>query len=303
MPPSDRPPEDSGAPLPLGIAPGAAGEFRGVLRRRGCDLHYRLEGWPGPAVVLCHGAHMDLRMFDAQVAPLVAAGYRVLRWDLRGHGASKPMGRDADVVTLTADLLAVLDATVGAPAVLLGHSYGGFVVQELYHHYPEYATALVLVSTLCTTRPVAMHEWWRMRAQHAAAVALPRAVRARGIGAHAAETAAARAYSEHAAAALDRDEFRSVLAGVRGAFRADPAHRIDAPLLLVRGSADRADPGVAATAAAWARREPDCRYEVVRRAGHNVPQDRPAAFNDILLDFLAERAPARPAGAGPGPMA
>lgn len=274
-----------------------------MLRRRGCDLHYRLEGDSGPAIVLCHGAHMDLRMFDTQVAPLVDAGYRVLRWDLRGHGSSKPLGRDADVVTLTADLLAVLDATVGAPVVLVGQSYGGFVAQELYHHYPECAKALVLVSTLCTTRPMPLEERWRMRAKNAAAAALPRATRARAIGAHIAERAEVCAYAEQAAAVLDGREFRAVLAGVRGAFRGDPAHRIGVPLLLVRGAADRADPGVAAVAADWARREPDCRYEVIPGAGHNVNQDEPGAFNEVLLGFLRDRVPAPPSGGASDPVA
>ncbi len=43
-------------------------------------------------IVLVHRATMDHHTFDAQVPPLVEAGYRVLTLDLRGHGQSTPIG-------------------------------------------------------------------------------------------------------------------------------------------------------------------------------------------------------------------
>ena len=42
----------------------------------------------GPVVVLIHGYGADLRLWDAQVSPLKEAGFRVIRYDVRGHGRS-----------------------------------------------------------------------------------------------------------------------------------------------------------------------------------------------------------------------
>ena len=70
---------------------------------------------------------MDHRMFDEQLEPLAAAGYRVLTWDIRGHGRSQPIGRlPIDIADMTDDLLTVLDelGAVG-PICVGGQSLGG----------------------------------------------------------------------------------------------------------------------------------------------------------------------------------
>jgi pimeloyl-ACP methyl ester carboxylesterase len=42
----------------------------------------------GPVVVLIHGHSVDLRMWQHQMPALLQAGYRVVRYDVRGHGRS-----------------------------------------------------------------------------------------------------------------------------------------------------------------------------------------------------------------------
>ena len=64
----------------------------GVLERKGCPLHYWTTGPEGlPLVVFTHGACVDHHSFDPQISA-VAGDYRVLAWDVRGHGQSQPMG-------------------------------------------------------------------------------------------------------------------------------------------------------------------------------------------------------------------
>lgn len=61
-----------------------------VLERAGCPIHYWLTGpEERPLVVFTHGATIDHREFDPQV-PVVAEEYRVLTWDVRSHGQSRP---------------------------------------------------------------------------------------------------------------------------------------------------------------------------------------------------------------------
>ena len=62
-----------------------------ILDRSGCKVHYWVEGVEyAPVVMLTHGATLDHRMFDPQMASLTAK-FRTIRWDLPGHGLSKPV--------------------------------------------------------------------------------------------------------------------------------------------------------------------------------------------------------------------
>ena len=78
----------------------------------------------GSPVVLIHAAIVDLRAWDRVVPGLVAAGYRVIRYDMRGFGRSTT----GDVeYSDRADLLAVLDAFGVARAAVVGNSRGGHI--------------------------------------------------------------------------------------------------------------------------------------------------------------------------------
>lgn len=76
--------------------------------------------------------------------------YGVLAPDLRGHGASTrepPFDLDRHLE----DVLAVVDTV--APAVLVGHSFGGLVALTLAQRFPEAVSALVLVDPAIALEP------------------------------------------------------------------------------------------------------------------------------------------------------
>lgn len=81
----------------------------------------------GPAVVLVHGITESRRAWDPLIAPLIAAGYRIVAVDLRGHGDSSRVP-PYDLATMAGDLGAVLAAEGIDDALLVGHSLGGAVV-------------------------------------------------------------------------------------------------------------------------------------------------------------------------------
>ncbi|MFB6438489.1 alpha/beta fold hydrolase [Streptomyces sp. NPDC056411] len=92
----------------------------------GVELAVRDYGGAGTAVLLLHGAGRTLADW-ARVAPLLAAGHRVLAMDLRGHGRSGDGAMPWTFEVAVADVAAVL-AACGAPeAVVVGHSMGGMV--------------------------------------------------------------------------------------------------------------------------------------------------------------------------------
>ncbi|WP_229075323.1 alpha/beta fold hydrolase [Actinoplanes sp. DH11] len=101
----------------------------------------------GPAVLLLHSTVCDRRMWDPQIPALTAAGYRVVRCDLRGYGESPVPAEPWDDTTDVTDLLA--DLAIDRTAVI-GSSGGGQVAIEFAARTPDRVTALVL---LCTALP------------------------------------------------------------------------------------------------------------------------------------------------------
>ncbi|MGH7752369.1 MAG: alpha/beta fold hydrolase [Gemmatimonadales bacterium] len=94
----------------------------------------------GPAVVLITGANLDRRMWDDQMAAL-ASRFRVIRYDIRAHGAS------ADVTgpfSMIDDLAEVMDAAGAPRAHLVGLSLGSRIALDFALAHPERVDRLVL---------------------------------------------------------------------------------------------------------------------------------------------------------------
>lgn len=118
----------------------------------GIRIHYVDEG-DGEPVLLLHGHTFDRRIWDDVVPGLLAAGKRVLRPDLRGHGLSDRPEKGYHHSHHAADMVALLDA-VGVEAVtVVGYSVGGAVALEMALTTPERVRALVLVAPVLPDRP------------------------------------------------------------------------------------------------------------------------------------------------------
>jgi pimeloyl-ACP methyl ester carboxylesterase len=108
----------------------------------GGSLHV-VEDGAGPPILLVHAGVADLRAWDAMVAPLVAAGYRVIRYDARGYGRSTT----EDVAfSPRDDLRAVMDARGADRAALVGNSRGGALAFDTAIESPERVVAVVGVA-------------------------------------------------------------------------------------------------------------------------------------------------------------
>src|SRR6478672_507031 len=83
----------------------------------------------GPVVCMTHSLASDGGMWTEQVPPLLAAGFRVLRIDMRGHGGSDPVEGDYTMQALAGDVAAVLDALSIKRVHYVGLSIGGMIGQ------------------------------------------------------------------------------------------------------------------------------------------------------------------------------
>lgn len=126
-----------------------AGETTWVERPDGTRLRVVSAG-SGPTVVLAHDFSVNLASWSLVWPRLLERGYRVVAFDLRGHGQSMA-GRDGGGSRpMAGDLLAVLEAVDAHDAVLVGHSAGGFVALRAVLDQPGVAArvaGVVLVSS------------------------------------------------------------------------------------------------------------------------------------------------------------
>ncbi|WP_024286824.1 alpha/beta fold hydrolase [Cellulomonas sp. KRMCY2] len=104
------------------------------------DLH---GDGPGVPVLALHGV-TDSAECWRPVLPWLADGRAVLAVDARGHGRSDLPAEPFTIAALAADAAAAVRDAVGRPVVVVGHSMGGLVAQELALTAPELVAAVVL---------------------------------------------------------------------------------------------------------------------------------------------------------------
>jgi 3-oxoadipate enol-lactonase len=134
------------------------------LETNGARLRYELDGPEGaPVVALSNSLSTDLRMWNPQL-PALAANYRVLRYDVRGHGQSQAVPAPYSVEMLADDLAGLLDGLALGPAHIVGLSLGGMTAQVLAIRRPELCASLALVATTCQP-PFGTQAAWAARAE------------------------------------------------------------------------------------------------------------------------------------------
>ena len=117
------------------------------------------DGPTGHPVVATTGWANDRHIWSSMVDDL-AANHAVTTWDLRGHGDSEtPAPGEYTRAHALGDLTAVLDHA-GRPAVLMGHSLGGYLSLAHAVNHPDEVAGLVLVATGPGFRKAEAREQW-----------------------------------------------------------------------------------------------------------------------------------------------
>ncbi|WP_341716231.1 alpha/beta hydrolase [Micromonospora sp. FIMYZ51] len=113
----------------------------------GIRLHYQRIG-SGPDVVMVHGLTGNLAVWHLRIASLLVDRFRLLTYDLRGHGYSDmpPAGYSLD--QMATDLLDLLDALNIERPYVVGHSFGADIALYFAHHHPERVRAVVAIEAV-----------------------------------------------------------------------------------------------------------------------------------------------------------
>ncbi|MFN3599917.1 MAG: alpha/beta fold hydrolase [Dietzia sp.] len=261
-----------------------------TVARPGCEVH----GWEaGPTtattVIMHHGATADHRMFNAQVEPLLRAGFRVLTIDGRGHGLSRPMLATPTIDDYASDYLAILDDRGIDRAIYLGQSLGAYVAQHAVNRAPERCLALVVVGTTLISIPVSRTDAIGLRASITAFRLWPWKHLTRLTSTSTARQPAVRAYMAECVNSLGRHEFLRIWHAVNTAVSTDgfPALPPDLAILWTHGDDDRAGNIVRDIPAILTQDLSGLEYHVIPHASHNANQDNPEDFNARLLTFLS----------------
>lgn len=236
-------------------------------------------GGSGEVVVLIHPATGSSAIWGYQQPILVDAGYRVIAYSRRAHGASEP-GAPEDETSAVDDLIGLMDAMRVGRFHAVGFALGGYIPPDLAITQP----GRLLSMTLACTHGGAIDQDFRRRIGSMMPrpfSEMPASFRELGPTYRAANPEGTRAWEE-----LER----TARPGPPPRFRAKNRlqwpviETIPTPTLIVAGGADLYMP--APFLIEYAQHLQSAETVVIAECGHSAYWEQPLAFNATLLDFL-----------------
>lgn len=247
-----------------------------MIERDGVQIHYEAQG-DGPAVLLSHGYGATSQMWAGQL-PALAERWRVIAWDMRGHGLTDSpedpsVYNEAETV---ADMTAILDAEGADEAVIGGLSLGGYMSLAFHLTHPQRTRALMLFDTGPGYNNPKGREGWNQN------FAFPRAEALEQRGLDALGGSEEVRVSTHRSAAGLARAARGMLAQFDNRV-IQSLFGIEKPTLVLVGEND--EPFLGSTDYIHNKIAGSTKV-VIPNAGHAANIDNPADFNRAVLDFL-----------------
>jgi len=254
-----------------------------TLTRKDALLHYWIGGQASaPLVVFTHGATVDHHEWDATL-PLVSEHFRVLAWDMRAHGLSRPA--TFSIAGAVDDLIGLLDAVEVEQAVLVGHSIGGNLGQEVCFYHPERVKAMFCLDCTWNFQKLTRLDELMLGLAEPIFKIYPYKML---VDQSLQMTAVSKASQEVLRPAVmlhDKEEFVRIMMAGLACLHYEPGYTTGKPLLLMVGDKD-ATGNIRKAMPAWARVEPNCELVIVPNAKHAPNLDAPEVFHSCLMDFL-----------------
>ena len=249
-------------------------------------LHYRLDGPDdAPVMLVSNSLASNLAMWDHQVDTLLRLGFRVLRYDSRGHGQSDATPGPYSIEMLTENAVGLLDALGIQRASFMGCSKGGMVGQMAGTKHGDRFDRLVLCSTAAYMGGAGV---WAARIEAVSAGGMAAVVDATidrwftGPGQERIPAEVARV--REMILATPPEGFIACAHAIAAMDQRETIRSIDVPTLVIVGEHD---PGTPPSAARLIHeRIPGSKLVVLEDSAHfcNIEQDGP--FNAALEEFL-----------------
>ncbi|KAK5172205.1 uncharacterized protein LTR77_003843 [Saxophila tyrrhenica] len=250
-----------------------------LKREHRTRIYYEVHG-SGTPLLLTHGYSSTSAMWQGQVDAFTKAGFKLIIWDMRGHGRSaypddQSVYSEAHTV---ADMAALLDHICGegSSAIVGGLSLGGYMSQAFYRVHEARVQALLIIDTGPGFKSSKAREGWNKYANETADQFDREGLK------QLQNSTPERAQVKHRNAEGLAMAARGMLAQRDDSvINALPAIKV--PSLVVVGADDK---GFLNAAEYMAKKIPDCKKVVIPGAGHAVNMDQPEAFNAAVLEFL-----------------
>jgi 3-oxoadipate enol-lactonase len=249
----------------------------------------------GPPVLLLHGIGGGRRIWDdvssGTTSALAAAGFDTIALDLPGYGESSAVAAGG-VVAMATQIVRWQNALALPPLIVIGHSMGGMVAQELAATSPQRVAGLVLACTSAAFGPAGGD--WQAKFAAERLAPLDAGLGMAGVAAQLVPgmvspqaLAGAVELARAIMAAVPEATYRAALAGIVAFDRRDDLAAIRVPTLCIAGEHDRTAPP--ALLERIAARIPGAEFQLLQGAGHIANVEQPAAFNAALCGFLQRR--------------
>jgi 3-oxoadipate enol-lactonase len=256
----------------------------------GIDIAYQMDGPAGaPVVMLSHSLATTMEMWKPQL-PALTRDYRVLSYNMRGHGGTSAPGGAYSFAVLAGDVVALLDHLRIERVGFVGLSIGGMIGQYLAIHHADRLRCVALCSTTSAI-PEAGRALWDDRIA---------AVESGGMAPQVAPTL------ERWFTAPYRSAHPDVMDWIGGMIRGTPAAgfigcgraiqglnltaelpKIKVPTLVLPGEKDPGTPPALSEVIHKAIRGSE--YAVVKDAAHLANVEQAAAFNEMVAQFLKRK--------------
>jgi 3-oxoadipate enol-lactonase len=264
----------------------AAGDgMTSTVKANGVEIAYRFDGPAAGRVVLLSNSLMSsFEMWDWTL-PALADRYRVLRYDMRGHGRSATTPGPYSIAMLADDAAALLDALGIGAAHIVGLSMGGMIGQQLGARYPDKVLSLALCDTASEMPPRSL---WEER------LAIARSQGIAGLADGTIRRWFTAPFIERAPGDIDKVRRMILATGVEGYIACASAVRdmaqttmllkIRKPTLVMTG---RQDPACTVDQSTVLNRMIDgSQLVILEDAAHLSNIEQPAAFNLALRSFI-----------------
>jgi 3-oxoadipate enol-lactonase len=235
-----------------------------------------------PPIVLLHALGTHMAIWDDLLPHLQR--HRVLRLDLRGHGASDTPSPPYSMGSIIHDVEAAMDHFALKDAVVIGVSLGGLITQGLAIKRLDLVRAMVLSNTAAKIGTAAL---WNSRCDEIARTGL------QPYADGAMERMLGRAWRDHPKMPMLRQMLvQTAPEGWIGAARAiagtdfyTPTAALRLPTLVIAGTHDSTTPPdlVRETAELI----PSAEFHLMRGVGHLPMLDNPDGFAALVMPFLA----------------
>jgi pimeloyl-ACP methyl ester carboxylesterase len=252
----------------------------------GIQMAYTDEG-DGIPLVFIHGFPLNRSTWSKQVEAF-KSNYRVIAPDLRGLGETEATPGPASMSRFAEDLHALLHHLGTGPAILVGHSMGGYVALAFARAFPKALRALVLVGTKAGADSPAGADVRRVLAEKVQAEGTSVVVEAMApkmLSASHTDAAMAASVKDFMTTASPEGVVSALLGMAERPDAGAWLGKIRVRTLVIVGAEDTVIPPSESEILMMGI--PSAQLKIIPKAGHLVAFEEANAFNDALREWLA----------------